>query len=82
MSLEAFEIFFVGWLIFGSAVVVWFLYDERKDRKAHYKNERRKLREINNRIVEATAILKDSVWDACNIGANHIVKEIKKNGKK
>lgn len=82
MSLEAFEVFFIGWLIFGSIVTLWFLLDERKDRKAYYKDERRKLREINNRLVYMTAVLKDNIWDACNLGANHVVKEFKKNGKK
>lgn len=82
MTLEAFEVFFIGWLIFGSIVTLWFLWDERKDRKAFYRDERRRLREINNRIIYATTTLKDNIWDACNLGANHICKEIKKNGKK
>lgn len=82
MSLEAFEIFFVAWLIFGSAVVVWFLWDERKDRKAYYKDERRKLREINNRVVDASATIKNDIWDACRVGSNFVVKETGENGRK
>lgn len=82
MSLEAFEVFFYVWLAICSLVVFWFFWDERKDRKAYYKDERRKLREINNRLVYMTAVLKDNIWDACNLGANHVVKEFKKNGKK
>ena len=82
MELETFEVFFSVWLIVGSLVTLWFFWDERQDRKTFYKDQRRKLREINNRIVGSTSMLKDNIWDACNLGANHICKEIKKNGKK
>lgn len=78
MSLFRYEVFFALYMVVAFGVVFWFLWDERKENKDFHKSERRKLREINNNIVRLRAETKDNVWDACNLGTNFVLKELKK----
>ena len=78
MTLLKYEIFFVVYMIAMFGLVFWFLWDERKENKQFHRDEKRKLREINNNLIRISVELKDSLWDACNLGTNFIIKELKK----
>ena len=78
MSLFKYEVFFALYMLAMFGLVFWFLWDERKENRQFNKDEKRKLKEINNNIVKLRAEIKDNIWDACNLSTNFILREMKK----